>query len=133
MKKILSFLNKYRVFIISFLLLLLNILLFIFIHNLNVFTTKYYLLLFGVLVLLEGITTIFLFINKKVFTILGYLLTILLILFQIGAIYYVNVTDSFLNKSFNNDKREYTNTFYVVSKKTSNIDIINSSYLKKNK
>ena len=34
MKKILSFLNKYRVFIISFLLLLLNVLLFIFIHNL---------------------------------------------------------------------------------------------------
>ena len=100
MKKILSFLNKYRVFIISFLLLLLNVLLFIFIHNLNVFTTKYYLLLFGVLVLLEGITIIFLFINKKVFTILGYLFTILLILFQIGAIYYVNVTDSFLNKSF---------------------------------
>ena len=63
MKKILSFLNKYRVFIISFLLLLLNVLLFIFIHNLNVFTTKYYLLLFGVLVLLEGITTIFLFIK----------------------------------------------------------------------
>ena len=110
MKKILSFLNKYRVFIISFLLLLLNVLLFIFIHNLNVFTTKYYLLLFGVLVLLEGITTIFLFINKKVFTILGYLFTILLILFQIGAIYYVNVTDSFLNKSFNNDKREITIT-----------------------
>lgn len=127
MKKILSFLNKYRVFIISFLLLLLNVLLFIFIHNLNVFTTKYYLLLFGVLVLLEGITTIFLFINKKVFTILGYLLTILLILFQIGAIYYVNVTDSFLNKSFNNDKREYTNTFYIVSKKTSNHTLENLS------
>ena len=80
----------------------------------------YLSLLFGVLVLLEGITTIFLFINKKVFTILGNLFTILLILFQIGAIYYVNVTDSFLNKSFNNDKREFTNTFYVVSKKTSN-------------
>ena len=87
MKKILSFLNKYRVFIISFLLLLLNVLLFIFIHNLNVFTTKYYLLLFGVLVLLEGITIIFLFINKKVFTILGYLFTILFIMSMLRTLF----------------------------------------------
>lgn len=135
MNKPLSFIKKYHYLITGSILIILNILLFTFIHNLNVLTTKYYFLIFGVLFLLEIISIGLILLKKKVTMILGYIFILLLIILNVCGIYYVRVTDNFLDKSFSNDKREYTNTFYVASLKESsntldNITDTNVGYYK---
>lgn len=119
MKNIISFIKKYNYLIISIILILLNIILFIFIHDLDILTTKYYFLLFGIILILEILSILLIISKKKITKILGYIITTILIIFNICSIYYVKVTDNFFDKSFNNDKMEYTNTFYIISKKGS--------------
>ena len=111
---------KYNYLIITVIMLIVNILLFIFTNKLNVLPIKYYLLIFGIIVVLEIISILFILLKKKILNIIGYILSIILIIVNICGIYYVRVTDDFLDKSFNNDNREYTTTFYIVSKKDSN-------------
>ncbi len=115
MKKILLFIKEYSYLIITFILLILNILLFLFTRNLNVLTTKYYLIIFGILILLEVITILFQIPKNKIFNIIGHIISIILIIINICGIYYVKVTNNFLDKAFENDNRQYTNTFYVVT------------------
>ena len=115
MKKILLFIKEYSYLIITFIFLLLNILLFLFTRNLNVLTTKYYLIIFGILILLEVITILFQIPKNKIFNIIGHIISIILIIINICGIYYVKVTNNFLDKAFENDNRQYTNTFYVVT------------------
>lgn len=111
---------KYNYLIITAIMLIVNILLFIFTNKLNVLPIKYYLLIFGIIVVLEIISILFILLKKKILNVIGYILSIILIIVNICGIYYVRVTDNFLDKSFNNDNREYTTTFYIVSKKDSN-------------
>lgn len=125
MNRLSMFIKKYHYIIMSTILIILNILLFIFVQNLNVLTVKYCSLLFGGLFLLEILSIVFTLIKKKVMIIIGYVLAILLIILNICGIYYVRVTDNFLDKAFDNDKREYTNTFYVISLKDSNYTLDN--------
>ena len=106
-------------------MLIINILLFAFTNKLNIIPIKYYLIIFGTIAILEVISILLIFLKKKVFNVIGYILGIALIIFQIAGIYYVRVTDNFLNKAFNNDKKEYTNTFYVLTKKDNN-DTLNN-------
>lgn len=115
MNKLLSFIKKYYYLILIIAFIILNILLFVFIHNLNVLTLKYYLLVFGLLLIFEVVAIILVLTKKKILSIIGYILILILMILNICGIYYVKVTDNFLNKSFNNKKQEYTNTFYVVS------------------
>lgn len=119
MDKFLSYIKKYYYIMIIFIFILFNTLLFISINNLNILSLKYYLIIFGVLFLLEIISIVFLLLKKKVFKIIGFIFTILIILVNICGIYYLKVTNDFFDKSFNNDKQEYTNTFYVISLKDS--------------
>lgn len=111
---------KYNYLIITAIMLMVNILLFIFTNKLNILPIKYYLLIFGIIVVLEIVSILFILLKKKILNIIGYILSIILIIVNICGIYYVRVTDNFLDKSFNNDNREYTTTFYIVSKKDSN-------------
>lgn len=111
---------KYNYLIITAIMLMVNILLFIFTNKLNILPIKYYLLIFGIIVVLEIVSILFILLKKKILNIIGYILSIILIIINICGIYYVRVTDNFLDKSFNNDNREYTTTFYIVSKKDSN-------------
>ena len=116
---------KYKYLIIATIMLIINILLFAFTNKLNIIPIKYYLIIFGTIAILEVISILLIFLKKKVFNVIGYILGIALIIFQIAGIYYVRVTDNFLNKAFNNDKKEYTNTFYVLTKKDNN-DTLNN-------
>ncbi len=125
MKRLLSFIKKYHFLMTGMILIILNTLLLIFIHNLNVLTVKYYFLIFGGLFLLEIISIRLILIKKKPTIVIGYLLILLLVILNLTGIYYVRVTNHFLNQSFNNDKREYTNTFYVLSLKESNYKLDN--------
>lgn len=111
---------KYNYLIITAIMLMVNILLFIFTNKLNILPIKYYLLIFGIIVVLEIVSILFILLKKKILNIIGYILSIILIIVNICGIYYVRVTDNFLDKSFNNDNREYTTTFYIASKKDSN-------------
>lgn len=122
---------KYRILIISIIMLILNILLFKFTHDLNILPMKYYLLIFGGLLLLEIIFIIFIFLKKKILNIIGYIFIFILVIVNLCGIYYVKVTDNFFSKAFNNDKKEYTNTFYVITVKNSNhtLDNITNSVL----
>ena len=120
MNKLLLFIEKYHYLIVGIILVILNILLLKFTHDLNVLPAKYYFVMAGVLFLLVVISILLISRKKKVLLIIGYILTFLLITLNVCGIYYVSVTDHFLDKAFNNDKREYTNTFYVVSLKDSN-------------
>lgn len=116
---------KYKYLIIATIMLIINILLFAFTNKLNIIPIKYYLIIFGTIAILEVISILLIFLKKKVFNVIGYILGIALIIFQMAGIYYVRVTDNFLNKAFNNDKKEYTNTFYVLTKKDNN-DTLNN-------
>lgn len=120
MNKLQLFIKKYHYVIVGIILIILNILLFKFTHDLNVLPAKYYSMMIGILLLLEVVSILLISGKKKSLIITGYLLTLLLIVLNLCGIYYVNVTDHFLNQAFNNDKREYTNTFYVISLKESN-------------
>ena len=107
-------------YIIAFIIeIILNILLLYFVSKLNILSIKYYLIIFGILLILEITSTIFLFSKNKIIKIIGYIFSLILIIINISGIYYVVMTNNFLNKSFNNDKKEYTNTFYILSKKDS--------------
>lgn len=129
MNKILLYIKKYNYLIIAFILLVLNILLFIFTNSLNILTTNYYLLVFGVLVIVEILSLLLISRKKRIISIIGYIVGVLLIIINISGIYYVKVTDNFLDKSFGNDKKEYTNTFYVVSLTNNSVDNITNSNL----
>lgn len=119
MNKLLLFIKKYHYVIVGVILIILNILLFKFTHDLDVLPVKYYSMMIGVLLLLETVSILLISRKKKVFLITGYTFTFLLIVLNLCGIYYVNVTNHFLDQAFNNDKREYTNTFYVLSLKDS--------------
>lgn len=120
---------KYIYLLLGIILLILNILLFNFIYNLKILSVKYYVFIFGILFLLETISILFISLRKRILNVIGYILAFMLIGINLFGIYYVIVTQDFLNKSFNNDKREYTNTFYIVSKKniTNDLTSINGS------
>lgn len=119
MNKLLLFMKKYHYIVVSIILIILNIFLFKFTHDLNVLPVKYYSMMVGAFLLLEVVSILLISRKKKVLLIIGYIFTFLLIVLNICGIYYVSVTDHFLNQAFNNDKREYTNTFYVLSLKDS--------------
>lgn len=120
MNRLLLFVKKYHYVIVGIILIILNIFLFKFTHDLNVLPIKYYSMMIGILLLLEVVSILLISRKKKVLLITGYILTLFLIVLNICGIYYVSVTDHFLDQAFNNDKREYTNTFYVLSLKESN-------------
>ncbi len=131
MNKLLLFIKTYHYLIVGIILIILNIFLCLFTYNLNVIPIKYYFLIFGGLLLLEIFSITFISRKNKAFIIIGYIFTFLLIVLNGCGIYYVSVTDHFLDKAFDNAKREYTNTFYVLSLKDSNntLDNINEKSL----
>lgn len=122
-------LSKFSCLIIGVAMLTLNILLLKFTHNLNVLPNKYYLVIFGTMIILEIVSVLSIINKRKIINAIGYILSIFLIAINIFGIYYVKITDNFLTNSFNNDKLEYTTTFYIISKKDTNneTNIINSN------
>ena len=56
---------KYNYLIITVIMLMVNILLFIFTNKLNILPIKYYLLIFGIIVVLEIVSILFILLKKK--------------------------------------------------------------------
>ena len=86
MNKLLTLIRKYNYILISIILIILNIILLISVHNLNLLTLKYYIIIFGVLLLLEIISIIFILIKPKFMKIIGYIFIILLIILMLNTI-----------------------------------------------
>lgn len=95
-----------------------------FILSLNILPLKYSILLIGILLVI-GLSSIFLIKKKKKqFRIVGYILSVILIIISSVGSYYLSVTNNFLNKAFDNAIKSYTNTYYVVALKDSELEKI---------
>lgn len=108
--------------IISIIMLILSIICFFYINNLNVLPFKYSLLLIAILFIFNFIATILFFSKKKIKFSIGIILYIIIVSISIVGIKYVGNTIKFLEKGFNNDKVELT---------TYNIMVLNDSNYQK--
>lgn len=104
--------------IISIIMLILSIVCFAYVNNLNVLPFKYLLLFISILLIMNFISTILLFSKGKIKQAIGIIFYIIIILISIIGIKYVGNTIEYLNKGFNNDKIEIT---------TYNIIVLNDS------
>lgn len=114
-------LNK-PLIIFSILSLIVLIIFIGFINSLNILPTKYMILLIVLLIVLYVLQFYLMKLKKKPFRIIGYILSILIIIISIAGIYYINETNNFLNKSFNNVVDNYSSTYYVLTLATSDIE-----------
>lgn len=105
--------------LLSLFAFILLIVLIILIFNLDVFPIKYSL---GITISLLIVNILaFIFINlesKVIFKIIGILIIALTIIGSVLGIYYLNITNRFINNSFVSNTVNVKNTYYVLSKKT---------------
>lgn len=111
--------------IFAFILLIVNFILVtilsINILKLNFIPEKYLILALSIYILLIILIILLLFTKKIFFRIILYFLLIVIITVSSIGIYYTSVTIKFFDKSFNNIKNTYKNTYYVISKEFSDI------------
>jgi len=108
--------------IISIIMLILSIVCFAYVNNLNVLPFKYLILFISILLIMNFISTILLFSKGKIKQAIGIIFYIIIILISIIGIKYVGNTIEYLNKGFNNNKVELT---------TYNIIVLNDSNYQK--
>lgn len=124
--------NKFRLFsketilrkrnLLSLLAIILLVILTVLIFNLDILPLKYNLLIAISLFLLNILGIIFININKKmVLKIIGTIIITFTIIGSVIGTYYLNVTNTFMKKSFENNSIYTKNTYYVVSKKSANL------------
>lgn len=104
--------------IVSIIMLILSIICFAYVNNLNVLPFKYLLLFVSVLLILNFISTILLLSKSKIKHAISIILYIIIVLISIIGIKYVGNTIKYLNEGFNNNKVELT---------TYNIIVLNDS------
>ena len=109
--------NKNKIIIknvIGIISLILSIILIFFIIKINLLPNKYTIIIGVILFVLELISFILINIKKKIFNIIGIVLIILISIINVIGIWYIQKTDSFLNKSFNT-KSTSKYTYYIVT------------------
>src|SRR5574344_1902210 len=121
--------RKLRVsFIVSIISIILSILTIGLIFKLNILPVKYLGLVILVYVILNVLVMMLLRLKKKVFKVIGYILFTLLAIINILGSMYIIKTDSFFSTSFNNTKKTYTTSYYVLTNKLNDykLDDINN-------
>lgn len=109
-------LKKYLRFILPIINLIILILDIIFMLILNIIPIKYILVVVFILLLIFILAS-YLLITKKIgLKIVGSIISLIFIVFSIIAIIFINDTNNFFNKSFDNDTNYSINTYYIVSK-----------------
>ncbi len=109
--------NKNKIIIknvIGIISLILSIVLIFFIIKINLLPNKYTIIIGVILFVLELISFILINIKKKIFNIIGIILIILISMINVIGIWYIQKTDSFLNKSFNT-KSTSKYTYYIIT------------------
>lgn len=115
--------NK-KIIIFSIINLIFTILLSYFMISLNIIPTKYLILIIGVLLGIDLISIILIKNKKKAVRGIGYFISILMVLISSIGTYYISTTNNFLNKAFDNAVKTYTNTYYIVALKNSELEEI---------
>ncbi len=101
--------------VFSSITLLFILLLFLFLHKLNIIPFIYMFCFFSILLLLWVGNCLLLNHKKKQIQYVGYVLSIVFVLLSVFVIYYADKTNGFLNKLFGTGTGMYTNTYYVVT------------------
>ena len=118
---------KHKFNIIRIPLIIINILtsiyLVISINKLNIIPTKYYIIGLIILIAINIIAIILLLLKNIIFKIIGILLSIILITLSVIGLKYVNNTNEFLDKSFNNNVIEISTYNLIVLKNSKYSDI----------
>lgn len=109
--------------IISIIMLILSIVCFAYVNNLNVLPFKYLLLFIGVLLIMNFIATVLLLSKGKIKQTISIILYIIIIFISVIGIKYAGNTIEYLNKGFNNNKVELT-TYNVIVLTDSNYEKI---------
>lgn len=108
-----------KINILSLISIIISAILIININNINIVPTKYFIIGVGTILLLNIVGIILLNLKKKVSKVLAIIiLSIITIISGIG-IFYLNITNNFLNNSFNNKIINKT-TYYIVTSKSNN-------------
>ena len=115
--------NK-KIIIFSIINLIFTILLSYFMISLNIIPTKYLILIIGVLLGIDLMSIILIKNKKKAVRGIGYFISILMVLISSIGTYYISTTNNFLNKAFDNAVKTYTNTYYIVALKNSELEEI---------
>lgn len=118
-KKIISFIHKTK--LLNIFNFILTISLLIVTKKLNVLPLKIFVIVFIAKFVLDIVALILNIIKKKACNIIGYILTFILMIVSIIGIYYVSVTDNFLDENFGKTKVVYTSKYDVVVSKNSNL------------
>jgi LCP family protein required for cell wall assembly len=85
--------------------------------KLNLIPIKYFIGTIIIYILINAINYLLIRMKKKPIRIIGIILSIILTIINIVASIYMIRTDSFLSTSFDNAKKSYTVTYYVLSNK----------------
>lgn len=112
--------------VVSIINLVLIIVLIGFIVSLKVVPTKFICIITILLLVFDVLVYFLLKSNKIALKVIGYFITVLLSIVEILGIHYIDKTNNFLNKAFNNALNTYTNTYYVISLEDSEFDSIDS-------
>lgn len=124
--------NKFKLFsketllrkrnLLSLLATILLIILIVLIFTLDILPLKYNLLIAISLFILNILGFIFINVNQKIaLKIIGTIIIALTIVGSVVGIYYLNVTNTFIKKSFVSNAIYTKNTYYVLSKKSANL------------
>lgn len=108
--------------IVSIFMLILSIICFAYINNLNVLPLKYLLLFISILLIMNFVAAVFLLSRSKIKQTISIFIYLILILISTIGIKYASNTIEYLNKGFNNNKVELT---------TYNIIVLNDSNYQK--
>ena len=119
--------------ILKYIFLIINIILFItttiFINKINIIPNKYLIIFIIVELLLILLSFLLLILNKKTINIIGIIIFILLLIFNILFIYYLNKTNTFIDKGFVKENVIKTR-YYLIGRSNSfnNIKEIDDNY-----
>ena len=104
--------------IIAIIMLLLSIYCYKIVNDINIIPNKYLYVFLGILILLNILGFIFIHLKKKVFKVLSIIIYIFILIISIIGIWYGNKTINYLNHSFNNNKIETLKYNVIVLKKS---------------
>ncbi len=104
--------------IIAIIMLLLSIYCYKIVNDTNIIPNKYLYVFLGILILLNILGFIFIHLKKKVFKVLSIIIYIFILIISIIGIWYGSKTINYLNHSFNNNKIETLKYNVIVLKKS---------------
>lgn len=105
--------KKYIKFILPMLTLIITLITVIAVLKLNILPNKYLILfIIGELILL--LISLIQLLKNKILKVIGIVISIISVLINIFGLYYINNTNSFLNKKFTGDIT-YSSTYYVIT------------------